>query len=130
MYESTNQNQIRLSAAKQGVTLWRNNNGAFEDKNGRWVRYGLANESKKISKHIKSSDLIGVKPVIVTPEMIGKIIGVFTAVEVKSSNWRYNPNDERTIAQQNYINVVWQNGGLGGFAWDDASLNKILYGKV
>ena len=49
---------IRIEGAKRGLILWRNNSGAFENKAGRWVRYGLANDSQRVNNLLKSSDLI------------------------------------------------------------------------
>ena len=75
--------KIRLNAAYSGVYLWRNNNGAFQDDTGRWIRYGLGNDSKQMSEQFKSSDYIGIRPVIITPDMVGSLFGIFTAVETK-----------------------------------------------
>ena len=60
MRESAAASHIRLDAAYLGVDLWRNNNGAFEDKTGRWVRYGLCNDSAALAKLVKSSEVIGI----------------------------------------------------------------------
>ena len=53
---------IRLEAAQAGHLLWRNNVGACVDTRGRYIRYGLANESKAVNANIKSSDLVGITP--------------------------------------------------------------------
>jgi len=58
--EAVNQQAIRLAAPGHACRLWRNNRGAAVDpKSGAHIRYGLANDSKEMDKHIKSSDLIG-----------------------------------------------------------------------
>lgn len=54
------QSAVRLEAAQKNILLFRNNVGAFESENGRWVRYGLANDSPQMNSKIKSGDLIGV----------------------------------------------------------------------
>lgn len=60
--ESAIQNKVRLAAAYAGLECWRNNVGVSmvidEYGNKRPVRYGLANDSAKVNKEIKSSDLI------------------------------------------------------------------------
>ena len=107
----------------------RNNSGAFTDSQGRHVRFGLGNESVKRSQHIKSSDLIGIWPVTITPSMVGQTLGVFVAIEVKSPSW--NPSkklDAHETAQFNFIQWVRSLGGVGSFANSVDSLMKILKG--
>ena len=106
---------IRLEAAQAGHLLWRNNVGACVDTRGRYIRYGLANESKAINANIKSSDLVGITPVIVTLDMVGQALGVFTAIECKASDWTQG-NDARTQAQARFIDLVQRHGGRAGFA--------------
>ena len=107
--------QIRLAASKAGARLWRNNNGAAYDARGHLVRYGLANESERISKEIKSSDLIGIEPVLILPEHVGKIIGRFVSPEVKRTGWTYTGKD-REKAQLAWINLINSLGGRAMFA--------------
>lgn len=114
MNELERQKQIRLYYAQIGVMLWRNNVGSLQDKDGRWVRFGLANDSRGMNKHVKSSDLIGITPVIIGPEHLGKVIGQFTAYEVKSPNWKWKGN-ERELAQLEFHKLVKAYGGLGEF---------------
>lgn len=113
--EAAVQQLIRLDAAQQGLSLWRNNSGACYDDTGRLVRYGLGNDSAQLNRVFKSGDLIGVTPVTVTPEMVGKFIGVFTSVEVKQSGWTHVTTDHER-AQQNFIDTVRKFGGIAGFA--------------
>ena len=94
-------------ASKLGWTLMRNNSGAFQDSRGVWVRFGLGNSSKAANSQIKSSDLIGLRRVTITPDMVGKIIGQFVAVEVKQ------PNEKPHPAQQKFIDLINQEGGHG-----------------
>lgn len=116
MRESASASHIRLDAAYLGVDLWRNNSGAFQDETGRWVRYGLCNESAAQSKIVKSSDLIGITPVTITPDMVGQVIGVFTAIETKPTGWHLIPSDDRGLAQQKFHDIVKKAGGFAGFA--------------
>lgn len=114
--ESVVQQEIQIAAGFEGCSLMRNNSGAFKDETGRMVRYGLGNVSKQQSEHIKSSDLIGFKTIMITPEMVGQKVAVFTAIEVKKQGWKYNPNDKREAAQFNFMNWVVTMGGIAGFA--------------
>ncbi|BAN16872.1 hypothetical protein X848_gp62 [Edwardsiella phage PEi21] len=110
------QQQVRLTAARAGGLLWRNNSGACKDERGNMVRYGLCNESPQLNKKLKSSDLIGVTPVTVTPLMVGHQIGVFTAIEVKKPGWHLTPGDKRAQAQAAFGALVVSKGGIFTFA--------------
>jgi len=113
--EAQVQAEIRTEAADKGMILWRNNSGMAFDRNGNAIRYGLANDSQQMNRKIKSADLIGIRPVIITPDMVGKVIGQFMAVEVKAPPWTYK-GTEREIAQKKYIDLVESMGGWAKFA--------------
>lgn len=108
------QNAVRLEASKQRITLWRNNVGALIDDRGVPVRYGLANDSKAMNDTFKSSDLIGIRPVTVTPEHVGQVIGQFVAREVKSPSWTYT-GSKHEMAQSNFLKFVRLRGGDAQF---------------
>lgn len=112
--EEATQQRLRLLAPTMGAHLWRNNNGAFKDGDGRFVRFGLANDSKKINDVFKSSDLIGITRMQILPHHIDRIVGIFTAIEVKHPGW-ISPENDRDEAQLAYIQHVYANGGLAGF---------------
>lgn len=114
--EAKIQQDIRLKSASMGTPLLRNNNGACYDDTGRLIRYGLGHTSKEINKVFKSSDLIGINPVIITQAMVGRTIGQFMAVEVKPTNWTARESDDRYVAQRNFIDWVNKHGGTGMFA--------------
>lgn len=113
--EASAQQRIRIEAPHHGVRLWRNNVGACIDERGNHIRYGLANESAAMNKKIKSSDLIGITPVIVTPEMVGRTLGVFTAIECKRPGWQYKGGG-REAAQLSYMQIIIALGGIAQFA--------------
>jgi hypothetical protein len=112
--ESRIQSLEQLKAAKRGAWLLRNNSGAFYDAAGRLVRFGLGNVSKVFNEIMKSSDLVGVEPVLITPEMVGTILGRFVARECKPEGWKYT-GTPREIAQLNFINKVNSLGGNAAF---------------
>lgn len=109
--EAATQQLIRLEAARRGTPLLRNNSGACMDSTGRMIRYGLGNDSGKINEVFKSSDLIGICPVVITPEMVGRTIGMFLAVEVKAPGWKFRESDKRAVAQKNFGDWVTAHGG-------------------
>ena len=108
--ESNNQQSLRLYWSQNHGRLWRNNVGA----EGR-LRYGLANDSKQLNQKLKSSDLIGITPTLITPDLLGKTLGVFTSIEVKAYGWRYRANDERAAAQLRWLQLIYGLGGIAGF---------------
>lgn len=124
--ESAVQTQTRLAMARLGALMYRNNIGVAVDASGRHIRYGIANDSAQLNKQIKSSDLLGVMPVIVTPEMVGRTVGVFTALECKSSGWHLTPGDERGQAQLRFIELIRSVGGFAGFVTDPADVHRII----
>ena len=126
MKESATASHIRLDAAQLGIPLYRNNCGAFQDDTGRWIRYGLCNDSPKLAKNVKSSDFIGITPVLITSDMVGQTIGVFTAIETKKSDWRMTPSDERAIAQEAFHDIVKHVGGFAGFASTVEEFRRII----
>lgn len=110
--EAAIQKRVQLAATRVGWRLWRNNVGALKDERGVPVRYGLANDSAALNKIIKSSDLVGIKPVVITPDMVGHTIGQFVAREVKTAGWSYSGSAHER-AQLKFIELVV---GLGGDA--------------
>lgn len=115
MNEATVQAHVRLLAAKEGWRLWRNNVGVLPDSRGVPVRYGLANDSAAVNRLVKSGDLIGIRPLLITQDMVGKVIGQFVSLECKHGDWRWDPRkfDARERAQQTWRELVQ---GVGGYA--------------
>jgi len=109
------QTSVRLEAVGKGVTLWRNNVGVLEDVTGRPVRYGLANDSKALNMRLKSADLIGWRPIVITPKLIGVTIAQFVSRECKPAGWRYSGTD-RERAQLAWASLVAASGGDARFA--------------
>ncbi len=91
------QQRIRLACGRGPVRLWRNNTGALVDQQGRFVRFGLCKGS---------SDLIGLRSVVVTPEMVGERIAQFVALEIKAPQGVVSPE------QQAFLRLVQELGGV------------------
>lgn len=113
--EARAQQELRLLAARAGIQTYRNNSGAYKDDTGRLVRYGLGNDSARLCNVFKMGDLVGIKPVVITPEMLGQTIGQFWMREVKRSDWKYS-GGEHELAQLNAINLVNRSGGDAAFS--------------
>jgi len=104
-------NLIRLALSDKGIINFRNNVGALKDINGRLVKYGLC---------IGSSDIIAIKPVVITPEMVGSTIGQFMAIEVKCQG------KKPTVEQKRFLEIIRKHGGLAGVARSVEELEEFL----
>ena len=133
--EAWAQHQVRFRVPRAGGLIWRNNVGAtpavveahcpkchlnFEIKQ-RIIRYGLANDSHQLNDIIKSADLIGVMPRLITQEMVGATIGQFIAVECKHPSWKYSGKG-REGAQQAFLALVAAKGGIAQFSTGEVFL--------
>lgn len=97
--------------SRPDVRIWRNNTGVALTKDGRRIKFGLARGS---------SDLIGLKTETVTEGMVGRRVGVFTAVELKSEDGRLSPQQER------FIECVRRFGGRAITARSLEEVEKLL----
>lgn len=59
---------------------------------------------------VGSSDLIGWKETTITPDMVGKKVAIFTAIECKGPRGRTSPE------QANFVRAVLNAGGIAGIA--------------
>ena len=117
MNEKEVEKKLILYASKVGSTVFKNNVGmAFKEINGKKypIHFGLCEGS---------SDLIGWTPIVITPDMVGKKVAVFTAVEVKlNKNGKYKATEK----QKNFIKAVLDNGGLATIADSYEDFDKML----
>lgn len=97
------------------VRLFRNNVGRLQDKNGTWVAYGLCPGS---------SDLIGWRSVVITREMVGQRVAVFTAIECKTP--RGLKDSMRNLNQVSFIFTVRDSGGIGAYATTVEQARQVL----
>lgn len=118
--EAAIQNAIKLEASQKGCRLWRNNVGAYKTEEG-FIRYGLANESSGMNRVIKSADLIGIRPVLITQEHVGTVIGQFLSREIKKTGWKYIETD-REKAQLKWIELITGFGGDACFAQREGTI--------
>lgn len=125
--EAWAQQQVRFKAAHGGAMAWRNNVGATPSKcpecgaPQRPIRYGVANDSAKLNKRIKSSDLILAIPRFITPAMVGSTIAQFGSVETKRPGWKY-AGTKQEPAQAAWLALVARLGGFATFSTGDLHL--------
>ena len=112
------QAKILLAASRLRNRLFRNNVGLFKTIDGRTIKTGL---------HNGSSDLIGWTQVKITPDMVGKTVAIFTAIECKKEGFVMPKNPNETLKGQiNFIEQVKKSGGYAGFARSDEEYKNIL----
>ena len=104
MSEQAIQSAIMLAIGRGLSRVFRNNIGTAFHKDGSAVKYGICNPG--------GSDLIGWKSVEITPDMVGKTVAVFLAIECKNTKKRVQPGSD----QEKFINMVRKAGGLAGDA--------------
>lgn len=114
--EATAQSMVRLAASARGWKLWRNNVGVLTRPDGVPIRYGLANDSKAVNQNVKSADLIGIRPVVITPDMVGDVIGQFVSIECKRPGWKPSATDQHEAAQMRWAEIVMLAGGHAIFS--------------
>ncbi len=68
--ENTVSDGVRLLAEGLYCRLWRNNSGAGKLQDGRFLRWGLGNESKKLNENLKSPDLVGYTTITITSKKL------------------------------------------------------------
>lgn len=111
---------LRLNAGRhRDWTLYRNNVGVLLDARGVPVRYGLANSSKDQNADLKSGDYIGWRRVVITPDMVGKVIAQFVSAETKHTGWKLDLTDDHTRAQAAWANLINRDGGCAFFTTGD-----------
>lgn len=113
MSEIDIQRQIQLALSNGNIRLWRNNTG--DGWQGKIIRQTPTQITLEHYRHIKfglatgSSDLIGLMRVTIEPDMIGRRLPVFLAVEVKDKK-------PTTPEQQRFIEFIRECGGIAGVA--------------
>ena len=111
--ETDLQQRIRLALGTQPeLRIFRNQVGSLPDpRSGRLVQFGLARGS---------ADLIGWRTMVITPEMVGQRVAVFTSLEIKTPTGRIRPEQKAWLA------CVQSAGGIAGVARSVADAQLIL----
>ena len=110
MKESDIQRAVMLAASSAGLTVWRNNTGQAWAGTAQRLQDGsiLIRDPRPLHAGLckGSSDLIGLRRVLVTPEMVGRTLAQFTGIEVK------RPGQRPTPEQAHFLEFVQDAGGL------------------
>lgn len=96
------------------VVLYRNNRGAIKLSNGGYLKYGVGENG--------AADWIGYKTEVITPDMVGREIAVFVAIEAK------RPGEPARDDQLEFLTRVTDAGGIAGVAHSAEELEAIIKG--
>ncbi len=133
MNESSLQNLIRIRLSKLGVMNFRNNTGmGWAGKCLKIYKKGMFHVEPgdvivKQARPLKaglcegSSDIIGIKTVVITPDMVGQTVGIFVAPEVKTARGR------ATDKQQIFIDNINKAGGIAGVVRSEDEVEGLVY---
>jgi len=117
--ETTAKRLVLLRAGQYRARLFKNNTGVAYTKDSRPVFFGLGNDGTKNDESIRTPDDVGWTTITVTPEMVGKEIAVFTAIDSKKAGFRVKSDytkGTREYGQNKFFELVKKSGGIAGFA--------------
>lgn len=129
-------NEIMKDTSRHGVRLFKNVRGVFYTIEGvkALISAAMSLNPARIKQAVQqlrittagllaagASDLIGFTPMVITADMVGKKIAVFTACEVKT------PDGRVAKEQQDFANFVLQSGGFAGIARSTCDARKIMH---
>lgn len=132
--ESPVQRSGWLALARMGALVWRLNTGKAWVASGKPVRltdgsvklpggrpialgFGLMSNDPVVG----AGDLIGCTPVVITKEMVGKTIGVFSSFEAKRTE-----GGRRSADQIRWAGIISNAGGIAGFFSSPAEAEAII----
>lgn len=127
--------EVRESASLLKSRVFRNNSGGCEDETGRMIRFGLGNDGTKASYGLKFGDYIGITPLVITADMIGQTVGVFTNLEIKPDGHMQktlsaaSKQGTREYYQWKTCEMVKNLGGLAGFVTNKKDVEHVLTWK-
>ena len=96
--------------------------GAFAGRDGQYIRL-LGGRCYPIGLFVGSPDLVGWKPVVITPEMVGQTFARFVGIEVKTATGK-----ERA-AQIKFLRKLQADGAMAGPARTVGQAKQIVGDK-
>lgn len=127
MREADIQSAVLIALSEQGHYCLRVNSGQFwggevMSHDGSML---LLKHPTKIQGAVKgTADIVGCVQVVVTPQMVGKTVAVFTAIEVKQPGEKAKPH------QENYLALMRSRGAIAGIATSSDEALSIINNKV
>lgn len=112
--EGAIENAIFRYLRMRGIMAWKQKTQGTYDPVAKRFRKLSANSRKGVS------DIMGVRQVLITPDMVGKTIGALLAIEVKSQTGTLTPK------QKLFLREVLENGGIAMVARSPLDVEKRL----
>jgi hypothetical protein len=110
--------EVNDAAWKEHPWTYRNNRGCVRSGN-RFIRFGIPEpKGKEKPEDKKGGDRIGFDEVVITQEMVGKTVAIFTNIEVKGNGDVLKPG------QIDWHNFVLEHGGISEMWYGDGSVIK------
>jgi len=99
MKESHIQNEIMLAMSAAGLLTWRNHVGVYRAMDSdRVIKIGTPGQP----------DIMAIMPIIITPEMVGQLVGLSYNVEVKTATGRQSQGQQAWQKQAEQRGAVYQ----------------------
>ena len=102
---------------------------AYEEKSNRPIFFGLGNDGVKNDESIRTHDWIGWYQVTITPDMVGKRLAIFTAIDAKKLGFKRKacyPIGTREYGQDKFARRVIAAGGIAGFATNAEDVTTLI----
>ena len=102
-----------LALKPLNTDYWRNTRGRYlHHQSGQWISYGLGPNG--------ASDCIGYRVIRITPDMVGKRVAQFLAIETKA------PGEQSTEDQDAFIDNIRAAGGCAGVVYSVEEAARLL----
>jgi hypothetical protein len=109
-------NRLLVAVSGLGARLFRNYVGRSWVGDGyKWLGKDMLIHNARVVQSgltVGSGDMLGWTPVVITPEMVGQTVAVFTSLEQKR-----NPQDKLDKPQQNWLDAVRAAGGIAAVVY-------------
>jgi len=112
---------IRLSKDKD-IRIFRNNVG--QAWQGKRAKLSTTNKPVLVDIHpvnfglcVGSSDLIGIHTIEITPDMVGRKVGVMVCIEEKKEGWKYSGS----VHEKNQLHFIEKMMKMGAIAFFSTS---------
>ena len=99
-----------IKAAAPKTRLFREHSGVYFNRNGTRITIGFKGKP----------DAVGLTVLTITPEMVGKSVAVYTAIEAKK------PGGSTSQAQKKVIEVLKKLGAIAGICYSIQDFNDLL----
>lgn len=109
--------KMQLDLSPDGFRLFRNQRYKGKTEKGFWVDCGVGGDG--------GMDLVGYRKTIITPEMVGKTIAIYTEIDAKTKDGMKRKN-KSFIDQSARAERIRLDGGIAGICTCPEDVKKLL----